>query len=692
MISQKNFEVNPTDILSGQYDDYFKVLNLYSDTVDQFTPFSPHLLSQSQYQMITNSVAQMPYIVSSWQSNVGQNGSSVMIAVSDNNSDIVRRRKELIKKRTYSIIYTKHKWKQLELEIVKLLAKEGNAVVMLNDEGKFIVESIFRFNVYPDHQNKRNKYAYKFNGHEVAGMKDLKHGEDLFHIKDPVFLEYPVAPSRIDAALAYILLENKAIRLNTHLFANGWFTNIFLKLNPQFLPKLMNQDKDKEGKTWWQRFMDDLNDKFRGVLKAGRIGYIPGLEDIIDVNPSNKDAQFQQLLKELTPERLAWAYSMNQSNMGTGPHLTENNASTFDDALYDKFGRPVEHMLDECRNEFMLWLEGISTSEDFYIQFNAPEDPNKLEQVREWREDWKFNSLTLNEYRDLRGLPPIEGGDVTYSEWMYADMNQNSNTIDAEFSQSYELPKKLITHSKKNLSEKAIDSKRGKKFKSRWNKAINNQLKDFLKDFESIDEDLIDLDSYEVVLPKIESYYAFNVLKDDLLYFAGLALDSLKKDKRVKMKKEYFDGEYPQVVLDSVENRTEMILKGLGDYAGVDSETTAQINTIIANNASKGVAEIAKLISEQIPELSKNRSTVIAETEVANSVEGTRYTMYKENGAKRKKWRTVHDSAVRSEHKENEKQGWISIDENFQNGEPRAGFAPRCRCDTDYSFDESGDD
>ncbi|MFM7853430.1 MAG: hypothetical protein ACKO96_16300, partial [Flammeovirgaceae bacterium] len=129
------------------------------------------------------------------------------------------------------------------------------------------------------------------------------------------------------------------------------------------MDRLNDETKDKENKTFLQRLMDNFNSKNRGVENSGKVGIIPFLEDVIKVNTSNKDSQYLEMMKTLTPERVAWAYSMTMSNFGTGTNLTENNASTFDDALFDKFGRPIQHLLDECRNEFVLKLEGIITNE-----------------------------------------------------------------------------------------------------------------------------------------------------------------------------------------------------------------------------------------------------------------------------------------------------------------------------------------
>ena len=701
MIKKTNFGFTNEDFLGGKFEDEFQSalqgINIYSDSDSNFTPIRPSGRWVTEYDKIMRGFHQMPFIVSTWQSNVGANGSTVAIVINEGNAPAAQKRKQAVQGRINALIYTKHKWQNIELEIIKKIAIEGNAVVMINDEGLLIVESINRFNIYFDAINRRNRYAYLINGAEKTGMTDLYHGVDLWHFKDPIGMDMPLAPSRLQAAMAMILLDNKATRMNTHMFANGFLSNVFLKFYDKASEKatelLSDPTKDKDGKTWTQRLLDSIRGKFGGVDNAGKIGIVPYLEDIIKVNSSNKDSQYLQILKELTPERVAWAYSMTLTDFGAGRATTYNNVSVFNDALYDKFGRAMERQLDQCRNEFVLKLEGISTSETLYICYNEPEDPNKLLEAAAWREDWKVDVITVNEYREKRHLPPIDGGDVTYSEWiankvatpattdMVPSSTQKLRSSPQLFTNAVEYAQKLTP------VEKALKTKEYEKFNNRWANAIAKQMKAFLKGFAGAKN--LDLEKFDGTLPKIESFYAFNVLKKDLLFFAGLGLDEVKKDERVKFKKDFWDGEYPQSVLDAIEKRTQFLLKGVGDYEGVDAQTTQVINQYIRDNASKGVEGISKLLLTLMPEFAESRARMIAQTEVAEAVEGTREIMYVEefpDGAK--EWQTTVNDVCQL-CKSNGNEGNMMIKELFASGDSRAPAHPRCRCTTLYYPDLS---
>jgi len=681
--------MTPEDFLSSRYDDYFRAINVYSDTASKYTPYNAGLLTRQQYKTIVTTFPLFPYIINSWQAQVGQNDSSVIISTSEDLSERYRRQKELLQKRVYDFLYSKLEYKKVELETVSLIAREGNAVWLINEQGKLIVESIFRFNVYWDNQNKIARYAYLVDGAEKAGMTNLNDGKELIHFKDPLFTDFPVAPSRLDAVYSSVLLEHHGIKASTNLMSKGMIGTILFKLGEKGNQKALDQTKDSDGKTWLQRQMEKLQDMFGGSKKAGRAGIIPDLEQIFEIGKSNRDTQFRELITDITPTRLAWGYSMTPTDLGVGGATTYNNVGSFNQALYDKIGRSMEILFDRARNNWLLPIFGFNTNSNFYIKYNQPEDPNRLAEVKQWLEDYKVGIITVNEYRDMRGLEPLPNGDLNYLELSRGQ----SNIIDQEITDNQIqannsfFSSALVEYSEKTPITRAIESKDGVKFEKRWEKAITKQVNTFLDSFSKLKDE--DLKNYEVKLPKIETFYNFKTCKNDMLQFAGMTLDELKKDKRLKFKAEFFDNEYPKAVLDSIDLYVESLLKGddSSDYLfpTIDVETASQLTNVTKNNASLGVVDLAKKIEELLPSFASDRAELIAQTAIAEAVEGTRETMYKDNFPKGKKsWQTAKDERVRPTHKENEKEGKIGINQTFSNGFQRSGSEPRCRCTTLY--------
>lgn len=692
-----NFSLGGTTLES-----IFELVNSTGDDSAQYSPILPSM-NENTYKNIFRSVPQLPYIVSSWQSNVGSNDSSVKLDIPDDNNSNTRRRKELIQQRVYDYFYKTQNWKKVEQEVIAMLAREGNAILMFNSENQVIVESKYKFDIKYDGLNHIALYDYKVDGEVI--MANLKQGKEVYHIKDPIYAGFSLAPSRLDAAFATILMENKGLRANINLFAGGFIGNTIFSFDKEMYPRLQNEVPDKQGKTFSRRLMDKIQDTIGGLGKAFRGNYIAGLNNVFELGKNNRDSQFMELLTQLTPERLAWAYSMTMPDFGTGGSVTYNNAGTFDDALYDKVGRPLEDVLDRVRNDWVLpQLGRFSTS--LYISYNKPEDPNKLKEVDSWRQDWMNNAITLNEYRDFRELPPLPDGDTVMSKFLQSinpavdvqsTQDQNLQQDQQQNQDQTQQDKKKVQNAlmevfavKNTPTEQALNSEeytgstKKKGFLQRWDKAINKQIDTFLESFSKLDK----IENYKVTLPKIETFYAFNVLKNDLLKFADRSIEAFNKDKRIENKIPFaYDeafGRYPQSVIDFIDQRVEALLKGNDLFDSVDIETSSEIETIIRENISRPVSVIASMIEEAAPEISKHRAELIASTEVANAVEGTQYNLYNDAGFTKKAWQTCHDERVRPAHIDNESEGTIPINEAFQNGNMRAGQDPRCRCTTIY--------
>ena len=672
------------NIRDGKLEDYFVSLNKYASQASELTPFRPHLLSEADYTMISEGVEQFGTIIPAWRSNVSANGLDFQIRVFDDASDSTRAKKDRLKANLHKFLHDVHDWESVQDQVVRLLASQGNAVLMLNEEGTLIVHSIFRFNVYQNPIQKTTTYSLIVDG--VEAITGLKHKEDLWHIKDPMFEGYAVAPSRIDLAYQMICLENKAVKLNTRQFETGWMSNILIQLSDAAERLAMNDNRDKEGKTWIQRQLIHLNDSLQGWRNAFRPGYVPGLKGIIEVGKSPRDAQFVELLK-LTPERIAWAYSMTLTDFGAGGSTTYNNVSVFNDRLFDLVGRRIEQRLEAYLNNMFFKQFGIVLGTTRAV-YNKPKNTEELEKA------FAAGALTINEYREHLGKAPIEDGDRLPNEKpQQLQLKENSASF---FTDAVE---RAANFRKKTPTEKAIASKKGKKFLVKWEKAFNAQGEAFVKklDQKTIDKFLKedDLEIIRAVLPKIESHYSFKALNEDLLYFAGRGLEIIQNDKRVetdfvfaqdeKLKTFEFAGEYPQQVLDVVEERTVFLIKGLETYAGVDQKTTETIASLIRSNAELPEKQLGALILKKLPEIARRRAETIARTEIANAVMETNFLMYKEYGATSKMLNPIIDDRSRASHVASGGV-WIGIDQAFAAGFSRAGEAINCRCGMTFGF------
>jgi hypothetical protein len=354
-----------------------------------------------------------------------------------------------------------------------------------------------------------------------------------------------------------------------------------------------------------------------------------------------------------------------------------------------KIGKHLEKELDQVRNEFCLPFYGIQTTSTNYIQYNKPKNPDEIRDMQFWFNVWRGGGITDEVYAEKMGL---EANQIPQPQNLPDSAQQTVTNKYLRADSGGQLFKSaLVRYAKKETpTDTAVKSEDYAKFKSRLEKAFTRQLKDYISKLENYDNPEEIQQNLTKDLSKLESYYGFKTLKQDLLKFAGLGLDEFYKTlekytiQGYKLRKDYFSGEYPQIIVDAVDGRTQYLLKGVGDYAGLDGETTQRISSIISANISEGVSVIAQKLNDLVNTMPKSRAEIIAKSEVAEAIEGTRFTMYEtefSNGSK--DWTTgVFDVCPICE--TNESQGKIGISENFTSDDRRPTAHPQCGCTCTY--------
>jgi hypothetical protein len=669
---------------------------------DRYTPINNHTLSYEELDKIWLNPT-FVHILSIWNANIGANGRKFVINTNANNNDTTKNKKDQYAKRMYNFLYTKKNWAKIEKQIVAIIAREGSCIMMSDTNGEQTVWSLRRFHIYHDSVLNVTRYAFLDNNNrEIAGMSNLKHGVDLWHIKDPAFEDWIVPPSRIDCAYLWILLQNNGLKSNNYIFSNAFIGTTLIGFNSEAkgqgdrvaIDRIDGKDvPDKNGKTWIQRMLDRLNSTAKGVKNSFRVQSSFGLDKVFELGKSNKDLQFLELLLRSKTEIVS-AYGLTMSDLGDGDKgLTYNNASTFSYNVFGKIGQPLEELLDQVTNDWFLPSYGITTTENAYFDYNKPNNPDRLALEEQARKNWESNTITLNEMREILALEPTEGGDVYLKDWVQAQpLSDNKQQAVDVSSEPKEPPKQLsnglfgkVAYAQKTPTEKALESvlylgtdkKNG--FLDRWIEAITKQVESFIGKFEKLENDA--LNDYIVKLPKIETFYSFPALKKDLLGFAGLALDEVKRDKRTNFTLNFFDGEFPQEVLNNIDKFTEAVLKGSADlFDSVDVETANQIQNIIKTNINSGVVGISKVLADKVQDLAFNRAELIASTAVTEAVEKTRESMYlSEFPDGYKEWQTTIND-VCNLCIGNERQGKIRIDKTFSSGVSAPSAHSRCRC------------
>lgn len=139
------------------------------------------------------------------------------------------------------------------------------------------------------------------------------------------------------------------------------------------------------------------------------------------------------------------------------------------------------------------------------------------------------------------------------------------------------------------------------------------------------------------------------------------------------------------VDLDLLNPKVKAVLEAYtaSEVTKIDETTRSQIKRIIdqAIEAGKGVPEVAREINNQFTMFGKVRSQLIAHNEIAEVYSQAEMMSYRESGVvKGKKWYTAGDDKVSQGCYDNEKQGVIGINKQFQSGHDAPPRHPRCRC------------
>jgi hypothetical protein len=119
---------------------------------------------------------------------------------------------------------------------------------------------------------------------------------------------------------------------------------------------------------------------------------------------------------------------------------------------------------------------------------------------------------------------------------------------------------------------------------------------------------------------------------------------------------------------------------------GISEETFRVVQSILVDGVERGAsyAEIAREIRIKFADMSRDRSELIAVTEIGDAYsEGQLLVgdaMQLRGITTQKRWLTAGDDAVEAECESNEAAGWIPIDDAFPSGHERPLAHPRCRC------------
>lgn len=130
-------------------------------------------------------------------------------------------------------------------------------------------------------------------------------------------------------------------------------------------------------------------------------------------------------------------------------------------------------------------------------------------------------------------------------------------------------------------------------------------------------------------------------------------------------------------IRNTTRDRLRTLLTWAADEGWSYARTAREISLLYRSMAGpqRGVAQVSHL---------RSRAEAIAVFELGDAYEHGNMLVAKDLQASglemQKKWLSVGDDRVRPEHRANQEQGWIPLDDAFQDGNGRPPSDPGCRC------------
>ena len=301
-------------------------------------------------------------------------------------------------------------------------------------------------------------------------------------------------------------------------------------------------------------------------------------------------------------------------------------------------------------------------------------------------ENYKYN-LETNEIEevntsDSKGKKEVTNDDIVEDN-------------DSERSSERSLKKKSLRAKKvPTPAEIALKTKEAKRFYSITKNAIVRKLNKFVSNMEK-QETKEDVDSkFDSLMPTLaQSGLTVLTMRQQLEKFVQMGVDDFEKNdsQKTRLSDELQDITDAKAQLlikgwDSLTDAQKKLLEDnfgdLAGYVGLDGALNSQILTILRDCTILSLC--IEQVNQAIARISENKAIEIIESEIPQSIENTRRTLYLDAGYDIQSWLTVQDRRVRKGHRANQAQGFIPINETFSNGARSPADEIACRCTVEY--------
>jgi HK97 family phage portal protein len=346
---------------------------------------------------------------------------------------------------------------ELKYKIAAHLEQTGNAYLFLdgvkNQNQK--PTGIYILNPkYVKVEISGNNLVYKYSrGGETKTYEPF----EIIHIKYPDPDDDLYGIGTVQAIAQWIDADTYATEYNRSFFENSARPDSILKSESAVSPEQLKILKKS------------FEELYGGVKKAHKVIALPKGTDFQPINWNFKDMDFQNLQVMMRDKILA-GFRVPKTILGTAE--SDTNRATAETAKYvfaERTLKPKMSLITISLNEFLVPRYG----ENIYLDFKDPVPENEeLERQKKQAALGNAPWMSVNEVRELEGLPPIEGGDYVMSPFNLTALGKP-----IEKKQNYGVRAKIQTRY-------AINNKKREKMISEIKEKTEKEIKELLEKIE----------------------------------------------------------------------------------------------------------------------------------------------------------------------------------------------------------------
>jgi len=538
--------------------------------------------------------------------------------------------------------------------------------------------------------------------------------EDIIHFKQ-------VNPK----SFLYGLPTVKAIMeiVQSSIFAIRWNKNFFYnQAKPDGILMLKGSRKKSE--------IDELEkqwkEKFGGVSNSHKTFVAEGEIDYKNLTETQREMDFAKL-DEVSTAQILSAFGVPKSILGMqGMNRAEAEAQIY--TFLSETIEPKIQTIIESLNEFLVPEFGSN----LYLDFEDPTPENRELVLKEYQASLGQGGMpwrTINEIRNLEGLPPMDGGDDIYVPVMNVPLSEANQLIDQDVTKGYLRIKGMSQKAyKKFKEEKEQEALKRKILPKKRQLKLEMELKDTLKKmfikqrkvfttaqkkmFWNEHDKLLssDIKVFRIVVRKLMEGQEERFKESLSSYISSKGITKSVSDiVDWETEKTIFAQVSIPVLGEIIRKRGDRALKiiGVNNFRITDrikefinekgekfservNDTTAdKLNASLAEgiNDGEGIEELSQRVADVFKVRKNSGCKMIARTEVISVSNEADIEAYKQLGVvKKKEWLATMDDRVREEHAELNGEV-VGIDEEFSNGllfpgDPRGDAEDiiNCRC------------